>query len=128
MLLIHDLGEIDVGDTIIYDSEQPHLKEEEAKGLERILKILPENQAKEYIALWREFEDGQSIDAQYARAIDRIPPLFHNMNDEGHSWNNHGVTKEQILKTNSRVALGSAPLWEAIKTKLNEAFDQGILK
>lgn len=66
MLLIHDLGEIDAGDTIIYASETKELKEQEEAGLKRILDILPEGKADEYLTLWREFESNESFDAKYA--------------------------------------------------------------
>ena len=74
MLLIHDLGEIDAGDTIIYKSENPEMKEAEANGVKRILGYLSKDIQDEYIALWYEFEAGETADAKYAKAIDRIPP------------------------------------------------------
>ena len=84
MLLIHDLGEIDAGDTILYSSDNSAVKAEEEAGLVRVLSLLPEEQANEYIALWREFESGESADARYARAIDRVPTLLHNLHGDGH--------------------------------------------
>lgn len=128
MLLIHDLGEIDTGDTIIYNSEAPAAKEEEAKGVRRVLALLPEGKADEYMMLWHEFEDGKTSDAKYARAIDRIPPLLHNLNGGGHSWNEHNISSEQVLAVNSRINDGSTSVWKVIKSKLEDAFSNGIIK
>ena len=128
MLLIHDLGEIDVGDTIIYASETQELKNKEAAGLERILNLLPEGNAEEYMMLWREFESGETADSKYARAIDRVPPLLHNLHGSGHSWNENNVSKDMVFSLNSRINEGSQKLWEVMEAKLKEAVSNGILK
>lgn len=126
MLLIHDLGEIDAGDTIIYASETQVLKDEEAAGLNRILSLLPEGQSEEYMALWYEFELGETPDAAYAKAIDRVPPLLHNLHDNGHSWKKNNVPQEKVLTLNSRIAKGSKALWNNLKEKLIKAADKGF--
>lgn len=128
MLLIHDLGEIDAGDTIIYASETPELKAKEEEGLKRILDLLPEGRAAQYLSLWREFEEGDSADAKFAKAVDRVPPLLHNLHDNGHSWQKHNVPKEKVFELNSRIANGSSDLWSVIEAKLNTAVETGILK
>ena len=128
MLLIHDLGEIDAGDTIIYASETNELKEQEEAGIKRIFDILPEGKTHEYLALWREFELGESCDARYAKAIDRVPPLLHNLNGNGHSWKDNNVPKEKVFEVNSRIAKGSDALWNVLKEKLNKAVDDGLIK
>ncbi|MFM2485197.1 HD domain-containing protein [Celerinatantimonas yamalensis] len=127
MLLIHDLGEIDVGDTIIYASETEQLKSAEAEGIARILSILPSGKSDEFVELWCEFEAGETSDARYAKAIDRVPPLLHNLHGNGHSWRTHGVTQEQVLGLNSRIEQGSSELWQVIRKQLEAAFEQGIL-
>ncbi|MEE9444715.1 MAG: HD domain-containing protein [Cocleimonas sp.] len=128
MLLIHDLGEIDAGDTIIYASETAEIKEEEAAGIKRVLEILPEGKAKEYLTLWREFEAGETADSKYAKAIDRVPPILHNLQGGGHSWKKHDISKEQVFAVNKRIAKGSEKLWEVIEAELNVAVDTGLLK
>ncbi|BCS97207.1 phosphohydrolase [Desulfoluna limicola] len=128
MLLIHDLGEIDVGDTIIYASETKKLKAEEAAGVKRILSILPEGMEEGCMELWHEFEAGETSDARFARAIDRVPPLLHNLHGDGHSWRKHGVSKERVFELNQRIELGSKELWAAIRDKLEEAVESGVLK
>tara|TARA_B110000881_G_C18565713_1_gene512516 strand:+ start:160 stop:738 length:579 start_codon:yes stop_codon:yes gene_type:complete len=128
MLLIHDLGEIDAGDTIIYESETPELKAKEQAGLARIFNILPEGQAEQYITLWLEFEQGETADAKFAKAIDRVPPLLHNLHGEGHSWKDNNVPKEKVFALNSRIAGGSKELWATLEEQLNKAVETGILK
>ncbi len=128
MLLIHDLGEIDAGDTIIYAGETKEIKEKEEAGIKRVFSLLPVGKADEYISLWSEFELGESVDAKYAKAIDRVPPLLHNLKGEGHSWKDNNVPKEKVFYLNSRIAKGSTALWNVLKGKLNKAVVDGILK
>lgn len=128
MLLIHDLGEIDAGDTIVYDSFTKDVKDAESSGLYRVLNILPEIKQKEYKKLWEEFEFGNTPDAKYAKAIDRVPPLLHNLHGEGHSWKKHNISKEKVFSVNSKIQDGSTKIWELIKQKLNHAISIGILK
>ena len=128
MLLIHDLGEIDAGDTIIYSGETQEIKNKEAECLERILKILPNNESKKYMDLWNEFESGETSDSKFARSIDRVPPILHNLHGGGHSWNDNNIPKEKVFSVNSRIKEGSEILWQVIKLKLDEAVSSGILK
>ena len=128
MLLIHDLGEIDSGDTIIYASETPELKAEEAEGVKRLFNILPEGKTEEYMALWYEFEAGETPDAAYAKSMDRVPPLLHNLHGDGHSWKENNVPKEKVFEVNKRIAKGSQALWENIEKRLEGAVADGLLK
>ncbi len=128
MLLIHDLGEIDSGDTIIYASETPELKAEEAEGVRRLFDILPEGKTEEYMALWYEFEAGETPDAAYAKSMDRVPPLLHNLHGDGHSWKENNVPKEKVFEVNKRIAKGSQALWENIEKRLEGAVADGLLK
>ena len=128
MLLIHDLGEIDAGDTIIYESETQAVKGEEEAGIRRILGILPANKSEEYIALWLEFEAGETSDSKYAKAIDRVPPILHNLHGDGHSWKKYSISKEKVFSVNKRIAKGSEALWEVLEQGLEDAVERGILK
>ncbi|GAB1255883.1 HD domain-containing protein [Aurantivibrio plasticivorans] len=128
MLLIHDLGEIDAGDTIIYASETKQLKDQEEQGLRRVLKFLPDGKAQEYIDLWLEFETGKTADAKYAKAIDRVPPLLHNLHGNGHSWKAHDVSPEKVLAVNSRIANGSKKLWHIMEGKIRDKVHNGEFK
>jgi putative hydrolases of HD superfamily len=127
MLLIHDLGEIEGKDTIIYKSEKPELKAIEADCIKRIMNYLPESARDEYISLWYEFEGGETADSKYARAIDRVPPLLQNLQDDGHGWKKNGITKEDVFSLNTRISLGSKVLWEIVKAKLEKGVEKGIL-
>lgn len=128
MLLIHDLGEIDAGDKIVYESETAEQKNKEWKGVKRVLDMLPNRQGEEYLALWEEFELGESADAKYAKAIDRIPPLLHNINDDGYGWKEHNIPKEKVLNFNQqRISAGGEKIWEGVEAKLQQAIVDGIL-
>jgi putative hydrolase of HD superfamily len=128
MLLIHDLGEIDAGDTIIYASETNELKGEEATAIKRILSILPDGMEDELMELWYEFEAGETADSKFAKAVDRVPPLLHNIHGDGHSWRAHGITKDKVFSVNQRIENGSEALWSVMRNKLETAVDDGILK
>lgn len=128
MLLIHDLGEIDAGDKIVYESETVEQKNKEWNGVKRVLDMLPNRQGEEYLALWEEFELGESADAKYAKAIDRIPPLLHNINDDGYGWKKHNIPKEKVLNFNQqRISAGGKKIWEGVEAKLQQAISDGIL-
>lgn len=128
MLLIHDLGEIDAGDTIIYKSETDEVKKEEEAGITRVLGLLGEAVAEEYLTLWHEFESAKTADSRFARAIDRVPPLLHNLYGEGHSWKTHNIPKEKVFEVNKRIGLGSQQLWTELENRLNQAVADGLLK
>ena len=127
MLLIHDLGEIDAGDTIIYASETNKIKEDEEAGIKRIFSMLPSHMKNEFIELWQEFENGDTPDSKFAKAIDRVPPLLHNLHGEGHSWVANNISKEKVFSVNKRIENGSEDLWSVVCGKLEEAVENGIL-
>nr|WP_214651586.1 HD domain-containing protein [Vibrio anguillarum] len=129
MLLIHDLGEIEAGDTVIYSSETEENKQLERVGIQKLFQLLPESSRDEYCRLWNEFEEGISPDASFAKAIDRVPPLLHNIHGEGHSWKKHNITKEKVFAFNGdRISKGSHVLWKEVESRLNEAVKVGVLK
>ncbi|MCM1182764.1 MAG: HD domain-containing protein [Roseburia sp.] len=112
MLLIHDLVEIDAGDTYAYDEEAKKTQHErELRAAERIFGLLPDDQGKRLRALWDEFESGDTPEARFARTMDRIQPLMLNAATDGKSWVEHGVRLEQILARNRNTAEGSRDLW-----------------
>ncbi|MGO2342631.1 HD domain-containing protein [Vibrio litoralis] len=129
MLLIHDLGEIEAGDTIIYSSETDENKQLERTGIQQLFQLLPLTTREEYINLWEDFEEGSSPEARFAKAIDRVPPLLHNIHGEGHSWKKHNISKEKVFAFNGeRISKGSNALWQEVKSRLNEAVETGVLK
>jgi len=128
MLLIHDLCEIDTGDVIVYAAVGSAHEEAEAAATQRILGMLPNAMGDEYIALWHEFEASKSADARFAKALDRALPLIHNLNDQGHSWQSHGITKDQVKAVNgSQIKQGCPQLWELLEPLVDEAELKGWL-
>ncbi len=108
MLLVHDLVEIDAGDTYAYD-EQACLDqaEREQKAAERIFGLLPPDQAAAFRALWEEFEARQTPEARYAAALDRFQPLLHNYLTNGRAWRDHAVTSDRVFVRNGPVGEGA---------------------
>ncbi len=128
MLLIHDLGEIEVGDTIVYEAESEHIKAKEAQAIQSLFSTLPQAMEIEFNALWLEFDAGKSKDAGFAKAIDRVPPLLHNVHGAGHSWKAHNISKEKVLEFNKKPIQGaSQALWSALEAKLEQAVNDGHL-
>ena len=112
MLLIHDLVEIDAGDTYAYDVEANKSKRQrEEAGADRIFGLLPEDQQKKLRALWEEFEENQTPESKFARTMDNLQPMMLNAATDGKAWVEHGVHLSQILKRNQRTGEGSEALW-----------------
>ena len=121
MLLIHDLVEIDAGDTYAYDEEGKKTQAaREAKAAERIYGLLPADQGAKLLALWREFEEQRTPEAKFARTMDCIQPLMLNDATDGKSWLEHGVKLSQVLERNARTADGSKELWDYAREHLIE--------
>ncbi|EGQ7838615.1 TPA: HD domain-containing protein [Vibrio parahaemolyticus] len=129
MLLIHDVVEIDAGDTFVYDTAATKEQaEKEIKAAERLFGMLPTDQGQELLALWLEFEAAQSDDAKYAKALDRLIPMLLNYHTNGQSWKENSVTREQALTINKRIEFGSVTLWNKVKELIEEATEKGWLK
>ena len=128
MLLVHDLCEIDTGDVIVYDAVGAEHEAAEAAATQRILGMLPHDMGAELIALWHEFEAASSADARFAKALDRALPLIHNLHDNGHSWQSHGITVEQVKAVNGgRIKKGCPKLWELLEPMVDDAQKKGWL-
>ncbi|NWK19235.1 HD domain-containing protein [Vibrio parahaemolyticus] len=129
MLLIHDVVEIDAGDTFVYDTAATKEQaEKEIKAAERLFGMLPTDQGQELLALWQEFEAAQSDDAKYAKALDRLIPMLLNYHNNGQCWKENSVTREQALTINKRIEFGSVTLWDKAKELIEEATEKGWLK
>ncbi|MCD7891352.1 MAG: HD domain-containing protein [Ruminococcus sp.] len=129
MTLIHDIVEIDAGDTYCYDEEGYKTKaEREEKGAKRIFGLLPEDRAQELYSLWREFENCATDEAKFAAALDRLQLLTLNYAKGGISWGEYGIYKEQVEKRNSSAAEASVQLAELISAIIDDAADKGMLK
>ncbi|MFW6236855.1 MAG: HD domain-containing protein [Desulfosudaceae bacterium] len=128
MMLLHDLVEIDAGDTFAYDDQARQDKaEREEAAADRIFRLLPADQAEEFRALWEEFEGRQTAEARFAAALDRLQPLLHNLFTQGKSWQEHGVKKDQVTGLNRCMAEGAADLWDYAAAAIEEAVARGHL-
>jgi putative hydrolase of HD superfamily len=129
MLLVHDLVEIDAGDTFCYDPEANLDKaERERAAADRLFALLPGDQGAELRALWEEFETRATPEARFANAVDRAQPMLHNLATEGASWRAHGIRRGQVLERNRPIDDGLPSLWEHLRRMLDEAVEQGILE
>lgn len=119
MLLIHDLVEIDAGDTYAYDEEgKKTQREREEKAAKRIFGLLPEEQGEKLMALWEEFEAYETPEANFAHTMDNIQPVMLNDATDGKAWLEHGVHLSQILGRNKKTAEGSEELWQYAYKKM----------
>ena len=121
LVLVHDLVEIDAGDTFIYDEAAnvgKAAREQEAAN--RLFGILPEEQAQTFMAFWREFEDRQTPESKFAFALDRLMPILHNVFTQGGSWKEHGIRQEQALTKNRPIEAGSPVLWRAVESLITQ--------
>ena len=129
MCLIHDIVEIDAGDTYAYDAEAlQSQKAREDAAKQRIFAILPEEQAQELIALFDEFEEYETAESKFAHAMDNIQPLILNNSNNGGDWREPDVTVEQIYKRQSKTKLGSEKLFEITDCIIQENVKKGNLK
>jgi putative hydrolase of HD superfamily len=127
MALIHDIVEIDPGDTYLYDNTRTDKAALERKCAERVFGLLPEEQRKEFIALWEEFEAKETPEAKFAGAMDRLGPLMQNYHDDGHAWKKHGVTSDRVLAANRQIEKGSRAIWDFARSMIEEAVRDGKL-
>ena len=126
MALIHDVVEIDAGDTYAYDPKAKlDQKEREDKAAQRIFSLLPDDQRDELKSLFYEFEACESPEAKFVRAMDNFQPLLLNDVNDGVDWKSHGVTLEQIVKRQERSALGSNKIWEETKKIIQKNVEKG---
>ncbi len=129
MLIIHDLVEIDAGDTFAYDTAgMAGQHDREAIAADRIFGVLPGDQGKAFRALWDEFEDKKTPESRFATAVDRFQPMLLNCSTAGAAWKRHGITHDRVLARNSVIADGCAPLWEYAQRMVQQAVDSGQLE
>lgn len=128
MCLIHDIVEIEAGDTYAYDSK--NLKTQKARedaAKEKIYSMLPDDQKKELTALFDEFEEGQTAESRFAHAMDNLQPLILNDSNGGSDWKEHGVTAAQVYGRQSKTKLGSETLYEVSEKIIRKHMEQGNL-
>lgn len=129
MVLIHDIVEIDAGDTFIYDTAKNHSNtEEELIAAKRIFGLLPAEQGAEFIAIWEEFEAGTTDEAKFAKSMDRLEPLLQNTSNQGGTWAEFNVGYQQVYEKKKAIKSGSATIWHYAEGLINDSVEQGILK
>ncbi|WGV28551.1 HD domain-containing protein [Halotia branconii] len=129
MLLVHDLVEIDAGDTFCYDVQGNHSKaEKETQAASRLFGLLPANQGSELRLLWEEFEARETPTAKFAAALDRIQPLLHNQQTKGGTWRIHGIRRDQVMKRVAPVKTGAPELWPFVLQLIEDCVAAGYLQ
>ncbi|RZJ59678.1 MAG: HD domain-containing protein [Flavobacterium sp.] len=129
MVLIHDIVEIDAGDTFIYDTVNDHSNTaNELLAARRIFGLLPAEQAQTFIDLWMEFEEGQTDEAKFAKSMDRFEPLLQNSSNNGGTWAEFDVPYQKVYDKKKAIKEGSAVVWEYAENLINESVEKGILK
>ena len=129
MVLVHDLVEIDAGDTYAYDEKgNTSKRERELKAADRIFGLLPEEQGKELRDLWDEFEEYETPEAKYAHTLDNFQPLMLNNANGGGDWKDHKVRKSQIYKRNAKTGEGSREIWEYMAELIDENTKAGNIE
>jgi putative hydrolase of HD superfamily len=129
MVLVHDLVEIDAGDTYCYDEEGAKDKlGRETRAADRIFRLLPDDQAREMRALWDEFEEMVTPEARFANALDRLQPLLLNYHGHGRSWQKHGVTSDRVVRRARPIAENTPGVWEFAAGLIRDAVEKGILE
>jgi len=129
MVLIHDIVEIDAGDTFIYDTQNSHTNtDNERMAAKRIFGLLPKEQADELIAIWEEFETGETNEAKFAKSMDRFEPLLQNTSNNGGTWKEFDVDYEKVYEKKKVIKAGSSSLWNYAENLIDESVDKGILK
>lgn len=127
LLLVHDIGEVDTGDTIVYaEGGEAERKAAELIAAKRIFGLLPPDQAVEMLVLWQEFEANQTAEARFANAMDRLMPMLLNLNREGQSWRENGIRKEQVMaKAVSKVQAGCRLAGDWVAAQVDAAAEKG---
>lgn len=128
MLLIHDLVEIDAGDTFCYDLQHNQSKaERETQAADRLFGLLPADQAIELRSLWEEFEAQSTPEAQFAASLDRLQPMLNNYHTEGGTWKLHNITRDRVLHRAAPIAAGAPPLWDFVQQLIDDSVAAGYL-
>ncbi len=127
MLLVHDIGEIETGDTMVYVEEGwAERKAAEAAAVTRIFGMLPDSEGTQLMALWQEFEDAQTPEARFAHAADRAMPVLLNLANNGQSWRENGISHERVVRRiAAQIKDGCPALWTYLEARLDDARQRG---
>ncbi|GIP18087.1 phosphohydrolase [Paenibacillus montaniterrae] len=128
MLLIHDLVEIDAGDTFAYDTNgQSDKFEREIQAAKRLFGMLPSELEQQFLELWLEFEKKETNEAKFAASLDRLQPLIHNHLNQGDTWKKYNISKGQVMNRNKEIAEGSKALWDYAQLIIESSVQKGNL-
>jgi len=127
MLLVHDIVEIDAGDTFLYAENRDEVFEKEKASAERIFGLLPKEQYEEMMNLWLEFEEKKSAESKFAGSVDRIQPMLANYLNQGSTWRENNVKADQVYAKNQVIENGSKDLWQYAKTILEKSEKEGLI-
>ncbi len=127
LLLVHDIGEIDTGDTMVFVEEGlADRKAAELAAVQRIFGLLPEPQGKRFLALWQEFEDAATPEARFAHAVDRAMPVLLNLANQGQSWRENGISHERVVqRIGPPIQAGCPALWSYLEARLEDERRKG---
>jgi len=127
MLLVHDIGEIDTGDTMVYvEGGWDERKVAERAAVTRIFGMLPETQRAKFMALWDEFDEARTAEARFAHAADRAMPVMLNLANNGQSWRENGITHERVVRrVGPPIKAGCPALWDYLETRLEDVRRNG---
>jgi putative hydrolase of HD superfamily len=127
MVLVHDVGEIDTGDTIVFAEEGlEERKAAELVAVKRIFAMLPNETGQAFLALWIEFDSGETPEARFAHAVDWAMPTLLNLANNGQVWVENGISHERVVaRIGPTIRAGCPPLWEYLEGRLKEARDKG---
>ncbi len=129
MILMHDVVEIDAGDTYAYDADaKATQKEREKAAADRLFGMLPEDQGRELRALWKEFEDYETPEARFAHTMDNFQPMLLNDSNGGSDWIRNGIARSQVEKRNEKTGTGSEAIWDYMQTVLDRNVERGSLR
>ena len=127
MLLVHDIGEIDTGDTMVYVQggwEERH--QAELAAVTRIFAMLPDGQGQQFLALWLEFNEGATAESKFAQAVDRAMPVLLNLANNGQSWRENGISCERVVgRIEGQIRAGCPALWHYLQAQLQQAQQDG---
>ena len=128
MLLVHDIGEIDAGDTMVFiEGGWEQRKAAELASVTRIFGILPEGQGAAFLALWQEFENAATPESRFAHSVDRAMPVLLNLSNHGQSWRENGISYDRVVRRiEPEVKAGSPALWEYLRGRLEDARGKGF--
>lgn len=129
MALVHDLVEIDAGDTFVYDARGAIDKgQREEAAADRIFALLPDDLGQELRQVWEEFEARTTAEARFVAALDRLQPILHNYHTAGRAWRQHGVTVDKVLSYNQHMSEGAPELWDYAQSLIRDAVQRGFLE